>query len=123
MQKLKKPVPYRQLSHLFNSYAKWFNVKYNRTGSLFEKNYKKKEILNDGRLKQVVYYIHYNPIHHGFSTNFIDYPWTSYLVLSENKPTFLDKETVFEWFFDLDDFIRFHQDQFDLSMINGGEYE
>ena len=115
--KLKKPVPYRQFSHLFNSYAKWFNKKYKRTGSLFEKNFEKKEILSDEYLKHLVYYIHHNPLHHGFSDSFGYYPWTSYLTYSENKSTFLDKETVLEWFYDLDDFISFHQEEHDLSMI------
>jgi hypothetical protein len=33
---MRKPTPSRQFSHLFNSYTKWFNKKYRRTGSLFE---------------------------------------------------------------------------------------
>ena len=115
--KLKKPVPFRQFSHLFNAYTKWFNRKYNRTGSLFEKNFKKKEILSEEYMKHLVYYIHHNPLHHGFSNSFINYPWTSYFIYIENKSTFLDKETVSEWFYDLDDFISFHEEEHDLSMI------
>jgi len=113
---LKKPVPHRQFSHLFNSYAKWFNHKYSRTGSLFVKNFEKKEIDNEEYLKHLVYYIHHNPIHHGFADNYNDYPWTSYSLYVENKQTFLDKETVIEWFDDLENFIFFHQQEHDLSL-------
>ena len=113
---LKKPVPYRQFSHLFNSYAKWFNHNYSRTGSLFEKNFEKKEIDNEDYMKHMVYYIHHNPIHHGFADNYTDYPWTSYTLYTEKKPTFLDKETVIGWFADLENFIFFHQQEHDLSL-------
>jgi len=114
---LKKPVPSRQFSHLFNSYTKWFNKRHARTGSLFEKNFKRKEITSEEYLKHLVYYIHHNPLHHGFVNSFINYPWTSYLIYTESKSTFLDKETVVEWFHDVDDFISFHQEEHDLSMI------
>ena len=116
-QKLKKPVPSRQFSHLFNSYTKWFNKKYGLTGSLFEKNFKRKEVNNEEHLKYLVYYIHHNPLRHGFSNYFGDYPWTSYPIYIQNKPTFLDKETVTEWFYDLENFIFFHQEEHDLSLI------
>ncbi len=119
-QKLKKPVPYRQFSHLFNSYTKWFNHKYNRTGSLFEKNNRKKEVDNEEYLKHLVFYIHHNPIHHKFAKDYIDYPWVSYNLFTENKSSFLDKDTVVEWFDDLDNFIYFHQEEHDLSQL--GEF-
>jgi len=38
---LKRPTPYRQFSHLFNAYSKYINNKYKRTGSLFEKNFRR----------------------------------------------------------------------------------
>lgn len=114
----KKPVPYRQFSHLFNAYAKWFNLKYDRTGSLFEKNFERKEVVDENYLKHLVYYIHHNPIHHHFSRNFSDYPWTSYDTYVENRQTFLQKDVVIEWFDDLENFIFFHQEEHDLSAID-----
>ncbi len=117
IKNLKKPVPHRHFSHLFNSYAKWFNHKYSRSGSLFEKNYEKKEVDNEDYMKHLVYYIHHNPIHHRFGSGYGDYPWTSYSLYVENKPTFIDKETVIEWFDDLENFIFFHKEEHDLSMI------
>jgi REP element-mobilizing transposase RayT len=113
----KKPVPYRQFSHLFNAYAKWFNLKYDRTGSLFEKNFERKEVVEENYLKHLVYYIHHNPIHHHFTHSFSGYSWTSYNAYLENKQTFLKKEIVIDWFDDLENFIFFHQEEHDLSVI------
>lgn len=117
-KKLKKPVPYRQFSHLFNSYTKWFNKRHRRTGSLFEKNFRRKEITSEEYLKQVLYYIHHNPLHHGFCTSYNVYPWTSYQFYTENRLSFIDKQTVLEWFSDLESFTFFHQEEHNLSMID-----
>lgn len=122
-KKLKKPVPYRQFSHLFNSYTKWFNKRYRRTGSLFEKNFRRKEITSEEYLKQVLYYIHHNPLHHGFTTNYNDYPWTSYQIYAEYRLTFIDKKTVLEWFSDLENLIFFHQEEHNLSMIEDSFFD
>jgi putative transposase len=37
----------QSFSNLFNAYAKAINKKYNRTGSLFQERFRRKEILND----------------------------------------------------------------------------
>lgn len=54
-----------QFSHLFNSYSQAYNKMYNRKGSLFIPNFKKKEITSDNYLATVVLYIHQNPVQHG----------------------------------------------------------
>lgn len=53
----------KALSNLFNAYAKAYNKQQNRTGSLFEKHFKRKLINTDEYLKTVLLYIHNNPIH------------------------------------------------------------
>ena len=44
------------------SYAKYFNLKYKRTGSLFEGTFKSIHIENDNQAKYLFSYIHLNPI-------------------------------------------------------------
>ena len=44
------------------SYSKYFNKKYNRTGSLFEGPFKSTHINNDNQAKYLFSYIHLNPV-------------------------------------------------------------
>jgi REP element-mobilizing transposase RayT len=115
--KLKKPNPSRQFSHLFNAYSKWFNNKYKRSGSLFEKNFNRKEVEDEQYLKHLVYYIHHNPLHHGVSNSYTDYQWTSYNDFVQRRSNLADIETVIAWFDDLDNFVFFHQEEHELSVI------
>lgn len=75
-------------SNFQNAYAKYFNTKKARCGSVFSNPFKAKWIENDEILLHVSRYIHLNPI-----TSFIikvdelsDYPWTSY-------PNYIGKRT------------------------------
>ncbi|MDR2085087.1 MAG: hypothetical protein LBP67_08865 [Bacteroidales bacterium] len=66
------------LRRFFMSYAKAFNKMYNRTGSLFRKNFKRKLITTKRYLRNILLYIHKNPKIHKFTDEFINYPWSSY---------------------------------------------
>jgi len=56
-------VPSLQFSKLFNSYAQAINKRFNQRGSLFERPFKRKLIDNKTHFKNVVLYIHNNPVH------------------------------------------------------------
>lgn len=107
-KKLKKSVPLRQFSHLFNAYTKYFNKKYQRTGSLFQKSFSRKIIFSKNYLKYMVYYIHHNPVHHGFVEKMIEYPWSSYLLFPSPEESHLSREEVILWFDDIKNYERFH---------------
>jgi putative transposase len=66
ISKLKRPIPSKHFSHLFNAYSKYFNLHQGVHGTLFERRFKRKHIDNIDYLMKVVVYIHYNPVHHGF---------------------------------------------------------
>jgi putative transposase len=104
----KKYNPSRQFSHLFNAYAKAFNKKYVRTGALFETPFRRFKVTNENYFKTLIYYIHYNPVKHGFVEEMIDYPWSSYLTLLSVNPTGLKREKVIGWFNSESEFIEFH---------------
>jgi putative transposase len=74
-------------SHLFNAYTQAYNKMYSRHGSLFERPFKRKHIDNEIYLKQVVLYIHNNPVHHGFYNHPDEYAWSSYMICISSKPT------------------------------------
>ncbi len=90
----------RQFASLFSSYTQAYNKKYDRRGSLFMSNFKKKEITSDAYLTAVITYIHRNPIHHGFYDDLEGWPYSSYTALLSEKKTKLQRQQVLDWFGD-----------------------
>ena len=113
----KKPNPSSQFSHLFNAYTKYYNKRYNRHGSLFERPFRRKIIYHSRYFQQLVVYIHNNPVYHGFTEDPIEYPWTSYLTIISIKPTKLKREAVIGWFDSLGNYKSVHQQQKDNKTI------
>lgn len=101
--------PANQFSHLFNAYAQHMNRRYHRTGSLFEHPFRRKKVEQLAYLKNVVRYIHQNPVHHGFCSHPLEYPWSSYLTCTSSKPSQLKRDWLIGWFDSLDEFVRDHQ--------------
>jgi len=116
--KRRKPKPSNQFSHLFNSYAQAFNRMYNRTGSVFEKPFKRKLVESEDYLKRLVYYIHHNPVHHDFTDTIIEYPWSSYLEIIGPSETKLKREEVIDWFDDVENFKFYHKQEHELDAMN-----
>lgn len=114
----KQPTPHRMFGHLFNSYTKYINYKIGRTGSLFEKNFHRIPITSDKYFQNLVVYIHHNPVHHGFTDDFKDYPWSSYGSVISEKPTRLMRSRVIDWFDDCNNFIFAHSRQNDFDSIS-----
>ncbi len=104
-------------SNLFNAYSKAFNKKNNRHGSLFERPFKRKLIETEKYLKQVLIYIHNNPVHHGFTEHAVEYQWSSYLSCISKKPTNLKRNTVIEWFDDIPNFNSLHNPRMDFAKV------
>jgi hypothetical protein len=96
--KPKKYKPTNQFSHLFNAYAKSFNKRFKRSGSLFEHPFERVKITTNAQLKYLVYYIHHNPVHHGFCDEMVEYPWSSYLTILSPKQTRLKRSEVLKWY-------------------------
>ena len=100
--------PHQSFGNLFNAYTKSINKSFNRHGALFERPFKRKHIDNDAYLQNVIKYIHYNPVNHGFCQHPIEYPWSSYLTCISEKPTKLKREKVISLFGNIDDLIQLH---------------
>ena len=106
-----------QFSKLFNSYAQAFNKRTGRHGSLFERPFKRKIIENEWYLKQVILYIHNNPVHHRFCSHPMEYPWSSYLTCVSIKPTKLNRDRVIGWFDDQANFKYVHDQKAQVEQI------
>lgn len=111
-----KPL-HQHFSNLFNAYTKAFNKYYKTHGALFERPFKRKKIDDPHYLKQVILYIHNNPVHHGFCDDPADYPWSSYLTYLSIKPTRLAREAVIGWFDNQANFNTMHEGKVEVAAI------
>ncbi|MCT8338918.1 transposase [Flavobacteriaceae bacterium TK19130] len=94
----------QRLSNLFNAYAKAINKKYGRNGSLFKDRFSRKLIEDERYLKNLIIYIHVNPVHHQFVENFKEYKHSSYQELVSEKITFLSRDFVINLFDSVENF-------------------
>ena len=113
----KKYNPTQQFGNLFNAYAKSFNKKYDRTGSLFESPFRRLQVNGEQYFKQLVFYIHNNPVHHGFCKSMTDYPWSSYLSIISVNSSKTQSDKVIGWFNSKTEFIEFHHKRQNMTGI------
>jgi len=90
--------PHQYFSNFFNAYTKSINKAYGRTGSLFERPFRRIEVMGAAYFRNVVAYIHRNPQHHGFVDDFREWPFSSYDVVLSEHATRLQRDVVLEWF-------------------------
>lgn len=102
---------YHPFSNCFNSYSQAINKSYNRKDSLLSKRFERNRITDEKYLKQVVAYIHLNPVKHNFIDDFRKYKYSSYNSILSNKPSKLEREKVIEWFDDIENFKSWHSEK------------
>lgn len=108
----------KQFRRFFISYSQAINKQEVRTGSLFQKNFKRIHITSQKHLIYLIYYIHTNPETHGFIQDFRVYPYSTYSILTNRIPINLMKKEVIDWFGSSTEYIQFHNDIHDLRKIN-----
>lgn len=109
----------KQFSHFFNAYTQYINKKHNRTGRLFQSRFKRKHIDSESYLKNLIFYVHNNPVHHGFCKDISNYRWSSYESIISNKKTNLKRLEVINLFGNISDFIEYHENYYsDLIIEN-----
>ena len=108
----------KRFSNLFNAYAKALNRQQGRQGTLFERPFRRKLVDSERYFRQLVVYIHSNPVHHGFTDSYKDYPWSSYGTIVSAKPTRLQRNQVLGWFDGRGNFVDTHRQIIDFDFIN-----
>jgi len=114
------------LSHtfgsLFNSYTKAFNKQQNRKGKLFLENFERKRINEENYLRNIIQYIHFNPVYHGFVNDLRDWKYSSFQCFLTTKATDIKRDEVIEWFNGKENFLAFHHQEMDEKLILEMEY-
>lgn len=104
-------------SNFFNTYAKHFNFVKSRTGTLFKRTFRRKEITDIVYLQKVICYMHQNPVAAKFASGLGQWKYTSYNAIVGNGPTLIDKAFVINTFDDMENFLFCHSiiSQIDLE--------
>lgn len=100
-----------------NSYAKYFNTKYERVGSLFQGQFKAKHVGSDEQLVHLSRYVHLNPFVSGIIKNLKNYHWSSYNeYVKSQKREICTKEDVLHMFKNKNDYAKFIKDHQDYAI-------
>lgn len=105
----------KQFSDFLNSYAKSFNKRNHRMGSLFIDQMRRVPIENDAQFSSTIFYIHKNAVHHGYCKEITDWPWSSYKTILSKSPTKIKRREHLEWFGNEQEFIKFHTQPINLK--------
>jgi len=104
------------VANMQNSFAKYFNLKNERHGTLFEHAYKAKRVETDEEFLHLSRYIHLNPItsYHIEIDKLVTYPWTSFPnYLKEGG--FVNSKKILEMFPTKEKYLKFVTDQADYQ--------
>lgn len=99
----------KQFSNLFSSYAQAFNKQQRRMGNLFISNFKRRKVDTVEYLTNVIKYIHFNPVNHGFVKHISQWKFSSFNTLCSDNETFLAKGKVLGGFGGLERFKLAHE--------------
>ena len=98
-----------RLRRFFLSYSKSINKQTGRTGSLFQKPFRRKKVNEERYFTSLVAYIHYNPERHRVHFDYTRYPWSSYAAILSDLPTKLMRQELLDWFGGPDRYVDFHR--------------
>ena len=83
------------MAYLASNYARKLNLRKRRSGHLFERRYRAILVQEDSYLKELVRYIHTNPIRAQLVASLADYRWSSHHAYSgQAAPEWLSCQTV-----------------------------
>lgn len=104
--------PSKLMSSLHTSYSMVFNKKYQLVGHLFQDRFKQKIILEDAYMKQLVAYVHLNPVKDKLCNFPKEYEWSSYREYANLKdsPLICDQSLIESYGFkgqSFEEFIEF----------------
>ena len=96
------------MKRILTKYARWYNIKYGRSGALIANRYKSVPVEIDEYFLQLIRYIHQNPIKAGIAKKVEDYPYSSFGEYVKEK-NLTDTEFVLQMV-SKQEFVDFHQE-------------
>jgi REP element-mobilizing transposase RayT len=99
--------------NLFIGYSKSFNDKYGRTGSLFQRKFKRIQADEMAYRMRLVVYIHANPIRAGLCQRYEQWKYSSYRAILGDGFTSIERDEVLDWFGNRENFRAFHMEYMD----------
>src|SRR5690554_2272657 len=94
---------HQPISNMQNAYAKAFNKRYKRKGSLFQEHLKRIKIKEEKYLRNLIVYVNTNSTHHQIE-DYRTYKHSSYKALISDRQTALKRDEVIELFNDVNNF-------------------
>lgn len=101
--------PSRAFKNMFIAYTRAFNRATGRTGTLFERPFRRKRVDNQAYFLTLINYIHQNPQKHGLLDDFRDWKWSSYGAYCSDQPSNIRREAVIAWYGGQRSFFEAHQ--------------
>lgn len=97
-----------RLRRFLLSYSKIINLENKRSGSLFQKAFRRKWLPSQNEWKKVLTYIHHNPIHHNYAIDYDAYEHSSYSTLFGDLKTALERTEVLTWYGGKSEMVEYH---------------
>lgn len=107
-----------QFKRLFSSYTLAFNKMYDRTGSLFQKRFKRVKVDSQTYLKHLIHYIHHNPIHHNFTNKYLEWEYSSYQSILSEGSTKINRQGVLDLFGNREKFKSYHKEMKNYNEVS-----
>jgi len=108
----------KQFSNLLNGYAKAYNKRYDRKGSLFLDYLKRKRVNDEMYLMKLFHYIHNNPVKHGFVEYINDWKYSSYhAYINLAKESKIERTEMMQYFDTVNNFIEYHKSNVEYDFL------
>lgn len=108
LKEVKEPIE-QIMKRITTRFVYWYNIKYQRSGHLFQDRFKSEPVENDEYFLTVIRYIHQNPVKAGICKKPQDYTFSSYNEFFRNQ-TLVDCDFVLGMI-EKDDFIKFNSEK------------
>ena len=105
------------IRRIAGSYVYWYNLKYRRSGHLFQDRYRRESVANDKYFMAVLRYIHNNPLKAGLCKELSEYRYSSYNDYSSEDAGLVDIGFLYS-ITDKDSFSKFSKETQDDGYLD-----
>ena len=95
------------MQKILTRYAMYYNIKYERSGSLIGSRYKSKPVEKERYLLPLISYIHRNPVESGMVYRVEDYKYSSYKAYLDKRDELVDTGFLFD-IIDIKQYLQLH---------------